>query len=363
MKLVAFGIRGDLMRLKILPALAGLHAKGTLGDMKIIGVSRQPWNDEYLQEYVQGIVGETDAAFLERFTFIQGETDGAETFRHIRTQIGEDEALVYFSVAPGLYAGALERMQTAGFPRTVRVVLEKPLGRSGAEAALLYETLKTITDEKNIFLVDHYVFKDWVRGLGNTVRSQDVAEIEVRFLEELGVEKRGTVYDQLGVLRDVGQNHMLQILAQCLGAHERLNVLKALVPLTPEDISTHTVRAQYEGYKDIVGVASNSETETYFRINALCGSVKIILEAGKRMPLTSKEVVIRYRDGSTMHILEKPNVINEYEAVLSAALRGDKTLFPSIEEVLVQWNFIDPIEQTWATGTPELKLYAPGSKP
>ncbi len=309
MKFVAFGVTGDLMRAKVIPALEKLQ-------LDVIGVSRKPRNEVNIPS---------------QFDFVQGDTSELQTFLDIKEKLAGEEALFYFCIAPALYKEALLNMKAAGFSRDVKIMLEKPFGRSGEEAEELYALLKDITDEQNIFINDHYAAKDWVRELGELHTEREaIAEIHIRLLETAGVEKRGSTYDKLGTLRDVGQNHMLQI-------------LKQLVPLPTPDAPTTIERTQYDGYKDTKGVAADSETETYFKIETRAGDIKIILEAGKRMPENKKEVELIFKDGSIKIFSEHSNKIPEYELLLRAAMAGDHTLFPSIEYIRAQWKFIDPL--------------------
>jgi len=328
MTFAAFGITGDLMRLKILPALHGLYGRGELPVTRIVGVSRKAWSDAELRSYVKEILPHAEESFLSLFTFLQGEAEDAATFSKLSEISKSGELLVYLALSPALYKAAFNAMQGAG---VTRVMIEKPFGTSGAVAEELYIQLQYIVSEQNIFFVDHYLAKDWVRGLKTLpVPKESISHIYVRFFETVGVEKRGISYDQLGALRDVGQNHMLQIVAHILGQ-------------LPTPTPAETVRAQYPGYKDIPGVAAGSQTETYFKIH----TPFITLEGGKAMQKSSKEVALSLKDGNEITISESPNKIPEYEMLISAAIKGDRSLFPSMEDVRAQWRFIDPIIESW----------------
>jgi glucose-6-phosphate 1-dehydrogenase len=329
MTFAAFGITGDLMRLKILPALHGLYNKGELAeDTRIVGISRKPWSDAELRDYIKGVLPEAGGSFLSLFTFLQGDAENVETFSKLSKISEGGELMVYLALSPALYAAAFSNMQGAGI---TRLMIEKPFGTSGAVAEELYTQLQNILPEQNIFFVDHYLAKDWVRGLKELpVARENISHIHINFFETVGVEKRGVSYDQLGALRDVGQNHMLQIAAQILGE---------IPPPSPAE----TARTQYEGYRDIQGVAADSQTETYFKIH----TPVLTLEGGKMMPDSSKEVILSLKDGSEITISEFPNKVPEYEMLISAAMKGDQSLFPSINDIRAQWRFIDPTILAW----------------
>ena len=364
MTFVAFGITGDLMRLKILPALYGLHSKNELPEnMRIIGISRKAWSDAELQSYIKEILPGADASFISRFSFLEGDAQDVETFSQLSAQCGDDDVLMYLSLSPTLYATVFANMSHAGFGAragTTRMMIEKPFGTSGAHAEELYQQLKSVIKEEDIYFVDHYCAKDWVRNLAElSISRKMISSIHVRFFETIGVEKRGALYDKLGALRDVGQNHVLQMVAHILQPKARAEALEQLPLLTPAQIETETLRAQYEGYKDIKGVAKDSNTETYFKVHVSLieggwRGVGLTLEGGKALPHSSKEVVLTLKDGSTKTISEFPNSIPEYEMLIAAAIQGDKTLFPSMREIRAQWRFIDPILDVWATGAPSL---------
>ncbi len=345
MTFAAFGITGDLMRLKILPALEGLYGRGELpGEMRIVGISRKPWSDAELRSYIQEILPQAEEPFLSLFTFLRGDAEESMTFSTLSKLSEGGDLLVYLALSPALYKVAFKSMQNAGI---TRVMIEKPFGTSGAVAEELYSQLQNILPEQNIFLVDHYLAKDWVRGLSSLlIPRENISHIHVRFFETIGVEKRGVSYDQLGALRDVGQNHMLQIVAHILGQ-------------VPEPTPAETVRAQYKGYLDIPGVAKDSQTETYFKIQ----TPLLTLEGGKAMPTSSKAAIFSLKDGTEIKVSESPNKIPEYEMLISAAMQGDQSLFPSINDIRAQWRFVDSILEAWAVGPPKLVSYSAGGMP
>lgn len=374
MTLAAFGITGDLMRLKILPALHALHKRDELPkDMRVLGVSRRAWSDAELRAYLQEVLPGAEESFLSCFRFLQGDAGDPATFVALARELEGEDVLVYLALAPTLYTGAVAHMKSAGFnARThiTRLILEKPFGTSGASARELGVELQSTFEEQDIFLVDHYLAKDWVRELGKVppVERREIAQIHIHFMEAIGVEKRGPLYDQLGALRDVGQNHVMQILTHLIAPEARAEALEALAPLTPAQVATQTARAQHEGYRDIPGVAPNSQTETYFKVRTTLENpgwegVELVLEGGKSLTETRKAVTLTRKDGSTLELAEHPSKIDEFEQIIAAVLEGDQTLFSHMREVLAQWRFVDPILATWALGTPQLGSYPPGTTP
>jgi glucose-6-phosphate 1-dehydrogenase len=272
--------------------------------------------------------------------------------------------LVYLSLSPLLYKTVGANMAYATF--RPRVLMEKPVGTNAAGAEEIYDQLRSAVAEEDIYFVDHYLAKDWVQGLRTPpVPQEKIARVEIHFFETIGVEKRGALYDHLGALRDVGQNHMLQIVASLLGFSDALEQLPIL---SSTDVAAQTVRAQYEGYRTIPGVAVGSMTETYFKVRTTLSmegwhGVELTLEAGKALPHSLKEVVLICKDGRTVTLPEFQNTDPEYEMLLSAAMRGDKTLFPSMRDIRAQWRFIDPIVEAWSAGATPLVLYTPGAMP
>lgn len=361
------------MRLKILPALYELHAKGELpATTRILGISRRAWDDARLRDYIREVLPQAREPFLSFFSFLQGDIEDPATFAALARESGNDDVLAYLSLAPSLYQRAFANMQQAGFDKrsgTLRVMIEKPFGTSGAEAERLYAELESVTAAENIFLVDHYLAKDWVRELGALpVPREQIARVHMRFWEDSGVERRGHLYDQLGALRDVVQNHLLQMLAHLAAPDDRVLLLERLQPLSPSQAATATLRAQYEGYRDIPGVSPQSKTETYCKISMTLGTpgwtgVEVVLEAGKRLPRARKEVELTLKNGSVVTMPERPNTVGEYEMLLRAAMQGDQGIFPSLREVRAQWRFIDPIVAVWAKDVPDLTTYQPGTLP
>jgi glucose-6-phosphate 1-dehydrogenase len=365
---LVFGLTGDLMRYKGIPALFALYRAGSLpSSFRILGFSRKQWDNAAIRMLITTSLGdrasETEiASFAELFEIVQGEGTEPASYSALKAAAGTPEQLItYLCVSPELYAPIVENLGSSGMlaPNT-RLLIEKPFGRNLESAAALQALLLNYVPEEHIFRIDHYLAKDGVALLGQE-NPANIAEIDVFLLETAGVEKRGAVYDAVGCLRDVGQNHMLEMLATAAGGN-REEVLRGLHTLTPEECATQTARGQYEGYRLIEGVSPNSQTETYFKINTTLAAgahqIAVLLEAGKRLATQRKEVVIRRTDGSSVTVsLDSKN--NEYETLFSEAFAGNRNRFVSMSEVEVLWGFLSPIQAQWDKGAVPLVPYAP----
>jgi 6-phosphogluconate dehydrogenase len=313
--------------------------------------------------------------------------------------------------------------------------VEKPFGNDAETARELDELLCSLFREEQIYRIDHYLAKEMLQGIVNFrfannlfefVWNRDTIEsIEVSLNETLGVEDRGAFYDGVGALRDVGQNHCLQMLALVtmdqpvsLEADairtKRAQLLETVKRPTEIEVAQDTFRAQYDGYRDIEGVAPDSDTDTYFKIKTVLQSprwrsVPITLEGGKRISDGNKEIVVNFRhpqpclcgpEGHHMNRVvfklapeesiaiefwtkkpgfenelekrefafflyektEKLQYVEEYSKLLLDAVRGDQTLFVSTDEVQAMWDFVDPIETAWHQGAVPLETYVPDTE-
>jgi glucose-6-phosphate 1-dehydrogenase len=350
--IVIFGATGDLTRRKLLPALANLRGTGLLPErVAVIGVGRRPLDDA-------AFLAETDAA-LERFgdgplraawsslreqvRYVAGELHDPETYRRLgaaledaaRTDGTNGNALFYLAVPPGTFGEVVERLGEAGLTREQdgwrRVVVEKPFGRDLESARALDATVRRALHERQIFRIDHYLGKETVQNIlvfrfANGIfepiwNRRYVDHVQLTVAEELGVEGRGAFYETAGALRDVMQNHVLQLLAlvameppASLAAEavrdERVKVLEAIRPMAPERVLRDAVRGQYAegtvagvrvpGYRAEPNVSPRSAVETYAALrleveNWRWAGVPFYLRTGKRLAGRSSEVVIHFR--------------------------------------------------------------------
>ncbi len=457
--LVVFGATGDLMERKIGPALFHLHEKGALPQrFRVIGMARRDIGDAPFRDRVGDSIrahrgSPPDAAalgeFLERFTYSQGHFDEEAAYGRLVDRLNDidDEwqvcsnKLFYLAVPPEFYRTIFERLAGSGLAAScggdggwTRILVEKPFGRDSKTAQELDELLGSLFEESQIYRIDHYLAKEMLQGILSFRFSNNLLEpswdaraierIEVNLLETLTAEGRGAFYDGVGALRDVGQNHLLQMLALVTMAQpasqdadairaQRVAALRALVPMTREQVATHTFRAQYESFRDVAGVAPDSRTESYFRVVTSLDSpewegVPVILQGGKAMGGVRKDLVVTFKhphpcicaderhttnrvvftleptDSITItfwtkrpgfsneleervftFILyekeEKAQYVEEYAKLLADAIAGDQTLFVSTREVRAMWQFIDPIAAAWAADAVPLETYTAGT--
>ncbi len=454
---VVFGATGDLMARKIIPALFHLFEKGMLPKLfHLIGVARREMSREEFQTYVEKLVRAnpelkpkptTLAAFVRMCSYHQGLFDVDADYKRLATTLGHIDGqwrvcankLFHLAVPPQHYETIFQHLHSSGLTTPcgpeegwTRVIVEKPFGKDLESAQRLDELLGRLFKEVQIYRIDHYLAKEMIQNVLLFRFSNNLFEdmwdgtlierIELRLLENIGVEDRGGFYDSVGALRDVGQNHLLQMLAlitmerpsgftpESIRAR-RAAVLSALTLPERTPSTTTTYRAQYQGYRTIKGVQKDSTTETYFKIRAELstpdfGGVPIVIEGGKRLGNAKKEIVVTFRhptpclcpsgshlrnrlifhlgprEGITIQFwAKKPGLkmeieertfeflfrdkrrniqyVEEYEKLLLDCIAGDQTLFVSTDEVRAMWKFIDPIVCAWQRNDVPLRHYKP----
>jgi glucose-6-phosphate 1-dehydrogenase len=437
--LILFGASGDLVRKKVLAALFSLFQNQKLPrKTAIIGFSRKPWSDSDFRQYIRKHLSSSTSSFLKLFFFQTGNFENPDSFSALNQKLRQidqnwqtcSHKLFYLPIPPSYYETVLKQfartnlnISCAPGSRWVKILVEKPFGKDLKTAQRLDSLLAKLFKEEQIYRIDHYLAKESLENIlvfraANSLFSHVwnrrlIKRIEIRLLEKIGVEERGALYDGLGALRDVGQNHLLQMLAlatmsipQSFTAkairRKRAEILSFLKPLTPGQIGQKTVRFQYRGYRKINGVSPRSTTETYFRLQASLDhprwkNVPIILEAGKRLPQDEKEINIYFYQSNLLQFsLSSPNEISlivqvkkpgsgwqsaekrlvlsrqkisqapypsEYARLLLDCIRGDQTIFVSSQEVEAMWRFIDPILRGWQKNKAPLKFYQPGKLP
>jgi glucose-6-phosphate 1-dehydrogenase len=446
-RLLIPGISGDLAARKLAPALAALVAANQLPErFSVVGMARHPWDDAALKAHMHAALARHAAELgphvherlLEMFEYRAGDVTDPAALAHLLDAAGGEPALLYMALPPRITQAVAEQLSEVSLPRGARIVCEKPFGTNLRAAEALNRTLSRTVPEDGVFRVDHFLMKQTVQNIlglrfGNRLfesawNREHVDRVEIVFDEAVALEGRAGYYDRAGALRDMIQSHLLQLVCllameapQTLGERDlrdrKVQVLRAVRRMSPEEVGRHTVRARYTAgrtgeqevpdYVDEPGVDAERATETFAEVvlhvdNWRWAGVPFVLRSGKALARDRRTIAVHFRrvphiafkrsepcgnvlrldlDPDRMALAVNVNAEGEpfrlvcialdaelpaqrlpaYARLLADALEGDVTLSIRGDEAEEAWRIVTPILDAWAAGRAPLREYPAGS--